>query len=102
MYDGCEVSTRPSLFESDLPVLEPGLPCFDLDLPYLESYLPIFDSVLLTFSVSPFIFRLRPSHFSGSVLPTFEVSSSHFSTQTFSFYGSVLPSFPSQVFSFFE
>ena len=44
------MSTRPSFFESDLPVFESEVPCLDSDLPYLES-------VLLTFPISP-------SHFS--------------------------------------
>ena len=109
------MSTRPSLFESDLP-------CFWIG-PSMFWIRPS------TFRVSPShfsnqsfpLFQVRTSYFFESVLP--QVSLSHFSSQTFPFflvihfcksallifglrpshiYGSVLPTFLSQSFSFSE
>ena len=117
-YDDCEVSTRPSFFESDLQCFWIGLPCFDSDLPCLESELPIFrvspsHFLSQTFSflrVSPFnhsktvilIFWVRPSHF-------FRVSPSHFCMSVLlifcvrppsHFLHCVLPAFACSVFRF--
>ena len=98
MYDGCEVSTRPSFSELELPYFwiwpsvfwvrtsrgffKPDLPCFDLVVVgffWVELILLYFDSVLPIYWVSPslfwvvhFVFWLSPSRFFGSDLHYFD------------------------------
>ena len=109
MHDGCEMSTRPSFFELDLPCfwIRPSL--FWLGPTVFRVRLSHFSgqsfpkSVLLIFRVSPsdfskpvlLIFRVRPFHFFGSVLP-------NFLSQSFSFFDSDVPFFLSQSCSFFD
>ena len=124
MHDGCEMSTRPSFFELDLPCfwIRPSL--FWLGPTVFRVRLSHFSgqsfpkSVLLIFRVSPsdfskpvlLIFRVRPFHFFGSVLPNFLSQSfsffdsdlPFFLSQSFLFFDSGLPFFLSQSFSFFE
>ena len=80
--DGCQVSTRPSFFEADLP-------CFWIG----PSLLWLLPSV---FRVRPSHFWVSPSRFSSQTFPFFPVSPS------FSFFESDLPFFLSQSFSFFD
>ena len=94
LYDGCEVSTRPYFFESDLPCFWIGPSLFWLRPSvfrvrrshFLGQSFP--KSVLL-------IFRLRHSHFFGSLLFIFRVRPSHF-------FRSIFPTFSGQCFSFFS